>query len=223
MSWVDSLKFDDNGLIPVVAQESTTGEVLMVAYANREALDRTLRTGRAHYWSRSRGSLWQKGETSGHIQAVEEVRIDCDGDAVLYRVRQTGPACHTGEQSCFYRRPEGGELVEAPGTAHILSRVEQIIRTREAERPEGSYTTYLFTQGIDKILKKIGEESTETVIAAKNEDAAELRAEAADLLFHLLVLLRARNVDLDEIWAVLEARFGAPTRTPGTATKHPHS
>lgn len=211
MSWIDELKFDERGLLPVVAQDAGTGEVLMLAWADREALRLTRETGRAHYWSRSRRELWQKGETSGHVQRVVELRADCDGDAVLYRVEQTGPACHTGEASCFFRRVEEERLADTPaGAGHVLSRVEEIVRRREAERPEGSYTTYLFEKGLDKILKKVGEEATETLIAAKNPGNDELRAEVADLLFHLLVLLRARGLPLAEVWAELEARFGAP-------------
>jgi phosphoribosyl-ATP pyrophosphohydrolase/phosphoribosyl-AMP cyclohydrolase len=211
-SWIDQLKFDDRGLVAVVAQEAGTGEVLMVAWADREALARTVETGRAHYWSRSRGELWQKGETSGHVQEVREVRVDCDGDAVLYRVAQTGPACHTGEGSCFHRRVEEGGLAHAGGTGHVLSRIEEIVRAREAERPEGSYTTYLFDKGVDKILKKLGEECAETIVAAKNPGTDELRSESADLLFHLLVLLRARGLPLADVYAELEGRFGAPPR-----------
>jgi phosphoribosyl-ATP pyrophosphohydrolase/phosphoribosyl-AMP cyclohydrolase len=224
MSWLDEVKFDARGLVPVVAQESRTGEVLMVAYANREALERTDASGRAHYWSRSRGEIWEKGATSGHIQEVDEIRADCDGDAVLYRVRQTGPACHTLARSCFFRAVEGGELAEAAEGGHILSRLESIIRRRDEERPEGSYTTYLFEKGLDKVLKKVGEETTEVIVAAKNEELAELRSESADLLFHLLVLLRVRGLPLDELWAELEGRFGGPTRIPAPrATDHPHS
>jgi phosphoribosyl-ATP pyrophosphohydrolase/phosphoribosyl-AMP cyclohydrolase len=213
MSWIDELKFDERGLLPVVAQDAGTGEVLMLAWADREALRLTRETGRAHYWSRSRRALWQKGETSGHVQRVVELRADCDGDAVLYRVEQTGPACHTGEASCFFRRVEEERLAESPAEAgHVLSRVEEIVRRREAERPEGSYTTYLFEKGLDKILKKVGEEATETLIAAKNPGNDGLRAEVADLLFHLLVLLRARGLPLAEVWTELEARFGAAPR-----------
>lgn len=211
-SWMDGLKFDERGLVAVVAQEADSGEVLMVAWADREALGRTLETGRAHYWSRSRGALWQKGETSGHVQEVREVRVDCDGDAVLYRVAQTGPACHTGEGSCFHRRVDGAGLEHAAGTGHVLSRIEEIVRAREAERPQGSYTTYLFDKGVDKVLKKLGEETAETIVAAKNPGTDELRGETADLLFHLLVLLRARGLPLAEVWAELERRFGAPPR-----------
>jgi len=214
MSWIDELKFDERGLVPVVAQEAHTGEVLMLAWASREALERTLETGTAHYWSRSRGELWRKGGTSGHVQRVREVRADCDGDAVLYRVEQTGPACHTGEGSCFHRRVEGEALAPAAGGGHVLSRIEETVRARHAERPAGSYTTYLFEKGIDKILKKVGEEAAETLIAAKNPGTAELRAEAADLVFHLLVLLRERGLPLAEVWDELETRFGAPPRDP---------
>jgi phosphoribosyl-ATP pyrophosphohydrolase/phosphoribosyl-AMP cyclohydrolase len=216
MDWLDELRFDSAGLVPVVAQDAITGEVLMVAYANRDALRHTLDTGLAHYYSRSRASLWQKGETSGHIQRVEEVRIDCDGDSVLYRVRQTGPACHTLERSCFFRAVEESILVPAGAGGHILARLEEIVRGREETRPEGSYTSYLFEKGVDKILKKLGEETTEVVIAAKNEEAGELRGEVADLLFHLLVLLRARGLPLDEVWSELESRFGKLSRIPGT-------
>jgi phosphoribosyl-ATP pyrophosphohydrolase/phosphoribosyl-AMP cyclohydrolase len=224
MPWLDEVKFDAQGLVPVVAQESRTGEVLMVAYANREALERTDATGRAHYWSRSRGEIWEKGATSGHVQEVEEIRADCDGDAVLYRVRQTGPACHTLAPSCFFRSVEEGELGPAGEGGHILSRLEAIIRRRDEERPGGSYTTYLFEKGLDKVLKKVGEETTEVIVAAKNEDPAELRAEAADLLFHLLVLLRVRGLPLAQLWTELEDRFGGPTRIPAPrATDHPHS
>jgi phosphoribosyl-AMP cyclohydrolase / phosphoribosyl-ATP pyrophosphohydrolase len=207
--WTEDLTFDAAGLVPVVTQDSATGEVLMLAYANREALELTLRTGAAHYWSRSRRGLWRKGETSGHTQEVVDVLRDCDGDAVLYRVRQTGPACHTGERSCFHR-PDGG--ANLPTTDHILDRLERVIAQRAAERPAGSYTTYLFDRGLDKILKKLGEEATETVIAAKNADAAELRYEAADLVYHLLVLLRERELPLADLWGELEKRFGAAPR-----------
>ena len=215
MSWIDTITFDERGLVPVVAQDARTGEVLMLAWASRQALEQTARTGRATYWSRSRGSLWVKGETSGHAQEVVDVRVDCDADAVLYRVRQTGPACHTGERSCFHRLAED-DPAEAPDPRPMLARLEEIIARRERERPEGSYTTYLFAQGADKILKKLGEETAETIIAAKNGDNAELRSESADLLFHLMVLWRARGLDADEVWGELERRFGAAPR-PGSA------
>lgn len=217
MSWIDEVKFDERGLVPVVAQDARTGEVLMLAWATAEALRLTAETGRAHYWSRSRGALWAKGATSGHVQAVEDLRLDCDGDAVLYRVRQTGPACHTGERSCFFRVAEQDALADAPDPRPVLARVAETVEKRFEERPEGSYTTYLFTQGVDKILKKVGEEAAETIIAAKNEGTDELRSESADLLFHLLVLWRARGLPLDDLWAELDRRFGAAPRAGSTS------
>ena len=221
MPWIDQITFDERGLVPVVAQDAGTGEVLMLAWATADALRLTRETGRAHYWSRSRGALWIKGETSGHTQQVVDVRVDCDGDAVLYRVRQTGPACHTGARSCFYRVADGpeDELAEAPDPRHMLSRLESIVAERERARPEGSYTTYLFTQGIDKILKKVGEETAETIIAAKNGDNAELRSETADLLFHLMVLWRARGLEAEEVWGELERRFGRAPREGSTESR----
>ena len=221
MSWLDSLQFDAQGLLPVVAQERDTGEVLMLAYANREALELTRQTGEAHYWSRSRGEIWRKGGTSGNLQAVVELRRDCDGDAVLYLVRQTGPACHTGEPTCFHQRLDGEAFEPVSGGGHVLSRLEAIVREREETRPEGSYTTYLFAEGVDKILKKVGEEATEVVIAAKNADGAALRSESADLLFHLLVLLRERAVPLSEVWEELDERFGRAPRLPRPAPPAP--
>ncbi len=215
MSWIDDLHFDERGLIPVIAQEATAGEVLMLAFANREALERTIRTGRGHYWSRSRKELWRKGATSGNEQVVVDVRADCDGDAVLYRVRQTGPACHTGHRSCFHRcvSEEDGSLETVEGgTGDVLAGIEQVVRRRDERRPEGSYTTYLLEQGIDKILKKVGEEAAEVVIAAKNDDPGEIAAESADLLYHLLVMLRARGVSFADVREELASRFGeAPT------------
>jgi phosphoribosyl-AMP cyclohydrolase / phosphoribosyl-ATP pyrophosphohydrolase len=207
-----------------VAQDVTDGAVLMVAYANRDALDRTLSSGRAHYWSRSRREIWEKGATSGNVQEVVEVRVDCDLDAVLYRVRQRGPACHTGEPSCFHRSIGSDGLEAAPTAAHILARLESIVRDRAENPAEGSYTAYLLESGVDKVLKKVGEEATEIVIAAKNGSNPELRGEIADLLFHLVVLLRQRGLPLEEIWAELEGRFGGPPRLPReTSATHTHS
>lgn len=220
MPWTDQITFDDRGLVPVVAQDARTGEVLMLAWANAEALRLTRETGRAHYWSRSRASLWIKGETSGHAQEIVDVRVDCDADAVLYRVRQTGPACHTGERSCFHRVVEDGDaLGPAADPRPMAARLEGIIEERARERPEGSYTTYLFAQGVDKILKKVGEEAAETIIAAKNGDNAELRSESADLLFHLMVLWRERGLDAGEVWDELERRFGAAPRAGSTEAR----
>jgi phosphoribosyl-AMP cyclohydrolase / phosphoribosyl-ATP pyrophosphohydrolase len=207
--WTDEIDFDDRGLVPVVAQDAASGEVLMLAWADREALERTRTTGDAHYFSRSRQAIWRKGETSGHVQRVRAMRADCDSDAVLYLVDQTGPACHTGERTCFHRQLLGSAEAGS-GAGRVLDRLAAVVARRDEERPEGSYTTYLFEQGIDKVLKKVGEESAEVIIAAKNGSAEELRNETADLLYHLLVLLRAADLPAWEVWRTLEERFGVP-------------
>ena len=189
------MHFGDDGLVPVVAQSALAGEVLMVAYADRQALERTRDTGEAHYHSRSRGVLWKKGETSGHRQVVNEVRVDCDGDAVLYVVRQHGPACHTGAPTCF-GEPTGG----------VLTQLARTLADRARTRPSGSYTARLLDAGVAKIAQKVGEEAVETVVAATSEDAARLTSEAADLLYHLLVLLEAKHVPLDRVFEELAQR-----------------
>ena len=215
---LSAVKFGADGLVPVVTQESRSGDVLMVAYANREALERSLSTGLAHYFSRSRGKLWQKGETSEHVQRITEVRLDCDGDAVLYRVEQTGPACHTGTRTCFStvlgrtgRVPaervvaDGGATEEDPG-GHVLSRLAWTVASRAVARPQSSYTAQLLAGGVAKISQKVGEEAVEVVVAANSEDDERLASEAADLLYHLLVLLQARGVPLDVVLQELERR-----------------
>jgi phosphoribosyl-AMP cyclohydrolase / phosphoribosyl-ATP pyrophosphohydrolase len=207
---LSAVKFGADGLVPVVTQESLSGDVLMVAYANREALERTLSTGLAHYFSRSRGKLWQKGETSDHVQRITEVRLDCDGDTVLYRVQQAGPACHTGARTCFStvmtgRQAEGAALEEDPG-GHVLSRLARTIADRARTKPSNSYTGRLLASGVGKISQKVGEEAVEVVVAANSEDEERLASEAADLLYHLLVLLQARGVPLDGVWQELERR-----------------
>jgi phosphoribosyl-ATP pyrophosphohydrolase/phosphoribosyl-AMP cyclohydrolase len=210
---LSGVRFGADGLVPVVTQESRSGDVLMVAFANRDALDRTLATGLAHYYSRSRGVLWQKGETSGHVQHVVEVRLDCDGDTLLYRVEQTGPACHTGARTCFStvlsgeagKRGSGDGPLEDPG-GHLLSRLARTIAQRDSERPKGSYTAELLAGGVGKASQKVGEEAVEVVVAANSEDDERLASEAADLLYHLLVLLQARGVPLDAVLQELESR-----------------
>lgn len=209
-AWLSRIKFDADGLVPVVAQETRSGDVLMVAYADQEALRRTRESGLAHYYSRSRKTLWRKGDTSGHIQQVRQIRVDCDGDTVLYRVEQTGPACHSGDRTCFAREvtPEGAtEHTPDPG-AHVLSRLAETIRARAATRPPGSYTARLLGQGPPKIAQKVGEEAAEVVVAALAEDGSRLAAESADLLYHLLVLLEAKGVAVETVWRELEAREG---------------
>ncbi|MCL6637057.1 MAG: phosphoribosyl-AMP cyclohydrolase [Alicyclobacillus sp.] len=272
---LEEVRYDpQTGLVPVIVQDAHSGQVLTLAYANREALKRTFGTGYAWFWSRSRQSYWQKGETSGHVQRVTDIRLDCDGDAVLYRVEPAGPACHTGASTCFFRRltypggtptsavgsraaaatqPAGGvsaRVVSAEGAteataqrraaaegqpqtagttragrdlAHaaegeqaseginVLQRLWSLIDQRRREMPPGSYTTYLFTHGIDKVAKKLGEESVEVVIAAKNAAAGEagkaaLVEESADLLYHLWVLWRAAGVQPSEVFTALQRR-----------------
>jgi phosphoribosyl-ATP pyrophosphohydrolase/phosphoribosyl-AMP cyclohydrolase len=194
-NWLDAVRFGDDGLVPVVAQSALSGDVLMVAYADREALARTHAVGAAHYHSRSRGTLWRKGETSGHTQAVHDVRVDCDGDTVLYVVRQTGPACHTGSRTCF-----------DPATGGVLTRLAQTIAERARTKPSGSYTARLLADGVGAVARKVGEEAVETVVAATGEDDTRLASEAADLLYHLLVLLESRQLPLDRVLEELDRR-----------------
>jgi len=197
---LDEIRFDERGLIPAIVQDAATREVLTLAYMNRESLARTLETKQTWFWSRSRNELWHKGATSGNTQEVVNVALDCDADALVVLVKPAGPACHTGAVSCF----DTG--TQQPALGPLLDQLYELIESRERERPPGSYTTYLFEQGLDKILKKVGEESAETIIAAKNDDDARLTEEAADLVYHLLVLLVARGVGLAEIAAELERR-----------------
>ncbi|GAB5601545.1 bifunctional phosphoribosyl-AMP cyclohydrolase/phosphoribosyl-ATP diphosphatase HisIE [Thermus sp. FJN-A] len=180
-----AVRFDERGLVPVVVQDARTGEVLTLAYANREALEETLRTRRSTFYSRSRQALWRKGETSGHHQEVVEVLLDCDGDAVVYRVIPHGPACHTGERTCFHRALLEGEKDLGFVVGQVYATLEERLKTL----PEGSYVARLHREGLDRILKKIGEEAGEVILAAKNGSPEELRHEAADLFFHLLLTL----------------------------------
>jgi phosphoribosyl-AMP cyclohydrolase / phosphoribosyl-ATP pyrophosphohydrolase len=197
---LDALRFDRDGLVAAVAQQHDTGEVLMLAWMNRDAVAETLATGWACYWSRSRRSLWRKGETSGHVQRVVELRIDCDGDAVLLLVDQTGPACHTGERSCFHR----GEL-EPPAPHETLPALERTLVERAARRPEGSYTVALLDDP-PRIGAKVMEEAEEVARAAREESDQRVDEEAADLLYHLLVLLRSRDRRLADAERILDGR-----------------
>ncbi|MBQ8313493.1 MAG: bifunctional phosphoribosyl-AMP cyclohydrolase/phosphoribosyl-ATP diphosphatase HisIE, partial [Clostridia bacterium] len=195
--------YDARGLVPAIAQDAYTGEVLMQAYMNAESLQATLDSGYATYYSRSRQELWRKGATSGHLQRVIRLSYDCDGDSILMQVDQVGPACHTGERSCFHNPVINGEM---PATAAILDTLEKTIADRAANPKEGSYTNYLLNKGAEKICKKVGEEASETIIAAMKNDADGLAGEAADLLYHLAVLLHQQGVPMRDVWEVLKNR-----------------
>lgn len=216
-NWLALVRFGPDGLVPVVAQDGQSGDVLMVAWASREALLLTHSSGRAHYHSRSRNSLWQKGETSGNVQDVTEIRLDCDGDTVLYRVTPAGPACHTGARTCFSTRVRSdGTTAAAPDPGgHTLSRLASTIAARASARPEDSYTASLLRAGLGKVAQKVGEEAVEVVVASTTEDPDRLASETADLLYHLLVLLELREVPLARVWEELARRAGK--RDSGTA------
>jgi phosphoribosyl-ATP pyrophosphohydrolase/phosphoribosyl-AMP cyclohydrolase len=203
------LKFDAGGLLPVVAQDAGSGLVLMVAYMNREALDRTLSSGDVWYWSRSRGALWRKGETSGHTQRLKAIRVDCDSDALLVLVDQKGAACHTGQPSCFFRDIEVSE-VGPPAVddraGDILERLFRLLKQRRAEMPAGSYTASLFRGGRAQIARKVLEEAEELTHAARDESDQRVVEEAADLLYHTWVLLVERGVELGSVRQELERR-----------------
>lgn len=201
---INSIKFDEKGLIPAIAQDYATGEVLMMAYMNREALEKTVFTGRAHYFSRSRNRLWLKGETSGNFQAVKAIYYDCDEDAVLLKVNQIGVACHTGERSCFFRRIDKG-AEELAGLA-VLAELFKTIEQRKKAAPGKSYVASLYAKGIDKILEKVKEESAELVDAAKGSEKGEIIHETADLLFHTFILLGQKDISLQEILNELKRR-----------------
>ncbi len=214
---LESVAFDAAGLVPIITQEAGSKDVLMLAYANREALEKTLETGLAHYFSRSRNKLWQKGEESGHTQRVHSIRLDCDGDAILYTVDQIGPACHKLEHSCFHNslleteaKPETkiGPANEDRRIGPELEYVFATIQDRIRNPTEGSYVAKMHNAGIDRILKKIGEEAGEVIIAAKNSDRAELQLEVADLFFHTLFTMAEIGVSLEDVARELEGRHG---------------
>ncbi len=235
-SIVSKIKFDEKGLVPAIVQDVRTGQVLMLAYMNAESLEKTLSSGETWFWSRSRQKLWHKGETSGHTQKVDEILFDCDADALLVRVEQTNACCHEGYYSCFHYKmsPQGvaivGDLAFDPNQVYgklarreaaateqpvvcercepceVLSELFQVIQMRKQLRPPGAYTSYLFDKGIDKILKKIGEETAEVIVGAKNNNRSEIVFEVSDLIYHLLVMLAEKNIDLREVLDELESR-----------------
>ncbi len=195
--------YNEQGLVPAIAQDSRTGEVLMLAWMNAEAWRKTLETRDAYFWSRERKTLWRKGETSGNTMKVEEVRLDCDADAVLLRVIPAGPACHTNERSCFFNHVAGEEKNYPDG---FLRHLETVIADRKANPEAGSYTSALFGEGLNKISQKVGEESTETIVAALGQSDDRVVSEVADLMYHTLVLLAARGLTLADVERELERR-----------------
>lgn len=206
---IDSLTFDAQGLIPTIVQDVQSKAVLMMAYMNRESLEKTLETKQTWFWSRSRNELWNKGATSGNVQIVKELRYDCDQDTLLILADPQGPACHNGTFTCFENvvKLEESTTIEREGLQYeVISELIETIAKRDIERPEGAYTTYLFEKGVDKILKKVGEEAGEVIIAAKNRDPEELRNESADLLYHLMVLWREQGLGFDQVIDILKTR-----------------
>ncbi|NUM78035.1 bifunctional phosphoribosyl-AMP cyclohydrolase/phosphoribosyl-ATP diphosphatase HisIE [candidate division KSB1 bacterium] len=202
---LNELQFDPRGLLPAIVQHAETGEVLTLAYMNRESLQKCLDAGETWFFSRSRQQLWHKGETSGNVQRIVSIKFDCDADALLVQVIPTGPACHTGERTCFYRALN--EQNEATSSLpQILTELQEVIQQRQREMPEGSYTTTLFNKGVKKIAQKVGEEALEVALASVNETDERLASETADLLYHLLVLLAARNISLGEVAKELTRR-----------------
>ncbi len=197
---LDNLKFDEKGLIPAIATDSRTGKVLMLAYMNRESLEITLKEERTCFFSRSRNELWRKGETSGNVQTVVSIATDCDCDTLLVSVIPAGPACHTGNESCFFNT-----IIENAGEFSVEGLMELIIG-RKTDKKEGSYTTYLFEKGRDKILKKVGEEATEVIIGAKADDKAETIYELADLMYHAMVLMADMDITVDDVMKELASR-----------------
>jgi phosphoribosyl-AMP cyclohydrolase / phosphoribosyl-ATP pyrophosphohydrolase len=203
------VKFDEKELIPAIVQHARSGEVLMLGFMNEESLRLTVESGQVTFWSRSRQSLWRKGETSGNVLQLVEIRQDCDGDALLVLAEPAGPTCHTGEPSCFHRDLAGEPAGRRAPASLILTQIADVIARRAAERPEGSYTVKLLDGGVDRIGKKIGEEAAEVIIAAKNAAPDELRWEMADLLYHSLLLLAQQGLSLESVWEELRRRHSS--------------
>ncbi|MDT2044963.1 MULTISPECIES: bifunctional phosphoribosyl-AMP cyclohydrolase/phosphoribosyl-ATP diphosphatase HisIE [Bacillaceae] len=204
---VENVKFNEDGLVPAIVQDAVSKEVLTLAYMNEESLKKSIETKETWFFSRSRQELWHKGATSGNTQQIVAMTYDCDADSIVVKVNPNGPACHTGAYSCFNENLlEDESASPQSGRFDIINELESVIAKREVEMPEGAYTTYLFDKGVDKILKKVGEEAGEVIIAAKNRDHEELKWEVADLFYHVLVLLREQKLPLDDVLAVLKER-----------------
>ena len=212
MSFIDNLHYDQNGLIPAIAQDWVDGSILMMAWMNKESLIKTLESGEVHYWSRSRKEIWHKGKTSGHFQKLKGLRVDCDLDTILLSIEQVGSiACHTGKRSCFFKNLETNqEYLYPPSDA--CGELYKVIENRKNNPEEGSYTNSLLKEGDNKILKKIGEETAEFIMACKDKNPASVANEAADLLFHLQVALAHKNVSWTSVLEVLAKRRGGPRR-----------
>jgi phosphoribosyl-AMP cyclohydrolase / phosphoribosyl-ATP pyrophosphohydrolase len=203
------LQFNDQGLIPAIVQDTATGQVLMLAYMNREALERTFATGLAHYWSRSRAQLWQKGETSGHIQHVRDIRYDCDADTLLVSVEQEGVACHTGERSCFFQHlAENPQCAHLPVSEGLLHQIYEVVQERKRWTPQESYVASLMARGQDHVLKKVMEEAAEVLMASKDDRPEAIVYEMADLWFHAIVALGWHNIPPQQVFQELQRRFG---------------
>ncbi len=198
---IDELKFDERGLIPAIVVDAQNKKVLTLAYMNRESLEISIKEGKTCFWSRSRGELWRKGETSGNYQHIVSIVADCDRDALTVEVLKDGPACHLGSESCFTNLVYGEKTVD-----FAISDLMNMLKGRKKEMPEGSYTTYLFQKGLDKILKKVGEECTEVIIAAKDKDKAETIYEISDLVYHTLVLMLEAGIETEDILKELASR-----------------
>jgi len=210
---LEQIKFNESGLVPVIVQDMRSGQVLMLAYANKDAIQKTIDSGKSHFWSRSREKLWMKGEESGNVQDIKEIYYDCDMDTILYLVEQTGVACHTGERTCFYRSLDGDKEApsfESSNSSKTLDEVYEVILDRKLNPKDGSYVSGLFEKGLDKILKKIGEEAGETIIGAKNGDKKEVIYETADLWFHSMIVLSYFGIAPNDIYEELGRRFGKP-------------
>ena len=205
---IEDLNFNEQGLLPVIIQDHLSGQILMLAYANAEAMKLTIETGLTHFWSRSREKIWNKGEESGNIQKVKDIYLDCDRDTILITVEQTGVACHTGEKSCFYTKSDSTRGLSPEFNSSGIDKVFNVIEDRKTNPKEGSYVNSLLDGSIDRILKKIGEEAGETIIAAKNESTEEFLYEITDLWFHSLVLLSKMGLNPEEINKELNRRFG---------------
>ncbi|NGY87550.1 bifunctional phosphoribosyl-AMP cyclohydrolase/phosphoribosyl-ATP diphosphatase HisIE [Bacillus megaterium] len=205
---IENIKFNSDGLVPAIVQDAVSKEVLTLAYMNEESLQKSIDTRETWFYSRSRQELWHKGATSGNTQKIVSMAYDCDADSLVVKVEPQGPACHTGAYSCF-NETILGENKQNNNRFAIINELEEVIAKREAEMPEGAYTTYLFDKGVDKILKKVGEEAGEVIIATKNRDHDELKWEVADLLYHVLVLLREQKSPLDDVLSVLKERHSS--------------